>query len=222
MPPLFTLLIRRKRLKAKMQRIWIGALLLLLIAVFASHSATGYFNASELSPNNTFSTAMNWPELLRPDGAGNSTQNTPNGAAENWQCVAEDTPDEDSAYVQCDATSYLKDTYSTQNHSVGSGTISKVTVNIRCRQVESYLDQTVYAKAVLRTHDTDYDSAEANLPDGYAIYSTEYTVNPNTGSAWTWDEIDALECGVSLKSAQSDAWDYARCTQVWVAVYYTT
>ena len=132
MPPLFTLLIRRKRLKAKMQRIWIGASLLLLIAVFASHSATGYFNASELNSNNTFSTATNWPELLRPNGAGNSTQNTPNGAAENWQCVAEDPSDEDSTYVQCDTTSYQKDSYATQDHSVGSGTISKVTINIRC------------------------------------------------------------------------------------------
>ena len=205
-----------------MQRIWIGALLLCLIAVFASHSATGYFNASELNSNNTFSTATNWPELLRPNGAGNSTQNSPNGAAENWQCIAEDPSDEDSTYVQCDATSYLKDIYSAQNHSVGSGTISKVTVNIRCRKVESYLDQTVYAKTVLRTYDTDYEGSEVSLPQVYTVYSTEYTVNPNTSNAWTWDEIDALECGVSLKSAQSDAWDYARCTQVWVAVCYTT
>jgi hypothetical protein len=221
MPPLFTLLIRGKRLEGKMRRIWIGALLLLLIAVFASHSATGYFNASELNSNSTFSTASNWPELLRPDGVGNSTQNTPNGAAENWQCIAEGAPDEDSTYVQCDATSYLTDIYSTQDHSVGSGTISKVTVNIRCRKVKSYLDQTVYAKSVLRTYATNYEGAEVNLPDGYAVYSTEYTLNPNTSNSWTWDEVDALEGGVSLKSAQSDAWDYARCTQVWVAVYYT-
>ena len=204
-----------------MRRIWIGASLVLLIAVFTSNSATGYFNASELNPNSTFSTATNWPEILRPDGAGNSTQNTPSGAAETWQCVDEETSDEDSTYVQSEATSYLKDAYSTQNHSVGSGTISKVTISIRCRKVNSYLDQAVYAKTVLRTSDTDYEGAEVSLPQDYAVYSTEYSVNPNTSNAWTWGEIDALECGVSLKSAQSDAWDYARCTQIWVAVYYT-
>jgi hypothetical protein len=202
-----------------MRRLWIGTLFLLLIAVTASHSATSYFYDSEQNPNNVF--AASWPEILRPSGVGNSTENTPNGAGDNWQCVYEETSDGDSTYAQCESTSYLKDSYATQDHSAGSGTIDKVVINIRCRKVESALNQDAYAKTVIRTHDIDYKGGQITLPSSYAVYSTEYALNPNTGSAWTWSEIDALECGADLKSAQDTVWDYARCTQVWVAVHYT-
>ena len=56
----------------------------------------------------------------------------------------------------------------------------------------------------------------------YHLYSTEYTTNPYTTSAWTWDEIDALVAGVYLwcSSADKDGCN-AQCTQVYVEVDYT-
>jgi len=44
--------------------------------------------------------------------------------------------------------------------------------------------------------------------------------NPDTDSAWTWDEIDDLEIGVDLKT--DDSGDNVYCTQVYVEVSYTS
>ena len=49
-------------------------------------------------------------------------------------------------------------------------------------------------------------------------YSQEWLNNPFTGLSWTWDDIIALEIGVSLKT-ESPVFR-VNCTQVWVEVEY--
>ncbi len=86
--------------------VWTGILSVVLIAGLASQGVTSYLNDTEQNSGNVFSTIANWPEILRPNGVGNSTENSPYGASDNWQCVDEDPADEDSTYIQCDSTSY--------------------------------------------------------------------------------------------------------------------
>ena len=67
---------------------------------------------------------------LRPNAAGGNTGLTPSAGA-NWECVDEETPDEDTTYVYItDADGY--DTYTT-DLVAGSGTINEVRVYVRGR-----------------------------------------------------------------------------------------
>lgn len=78
---------------------------------------------------------------------------------------------------------------------------------------------TGYAKAAIKTHGTVYEGSEySQTGKTFVTKSYEWTTNPATGSAWTWDEIDALQIGVSLKGEQAGAHGF--CTQVYVSVAY--
>jgi len=295
-------------------------------------------------------------ETLRPNGAGTTTQLTPVGDTPNWECVDEETADDDTTYVKNTEATWKTDTYAMQNHSVGSGDIEQVIVYVRAKDpqyarpdsdistgswttaplwqkidevtpndadyiqtaatasstakvglsnvtdpqsssghivrfrarqynfgynnmtvalyqgdtlirsyttpalttswtaysftltaaeadsITDYTDLRLWftaatissvipiqvswaelevpavvkgAKTVIRTHDTDYEGDLEAPGESYAYYSTTYTENPSTSASWTWDEVDALEAGVSL------AGDESRCTQVYVEVDYT-
>ena len=76
------------------------------------------------------------------------------------------------------------------------------------------------AQVKIKTHSTVYSGGleELSEEEGYFNFTKTWTVNPNTGLPWTWDEIDALQAGIML---HTDSEDYdARCTQVYVEVTY--
>jgi hypothetical protein len=163
-----------------------------------------------LRPNSTYTES-----LIESTGSG--------GEPDNWSCVDEVTADGFGTYVYNTVTSYRSDLYNLPASS-GSGTINSIAVYFVARSWDvSYLG---YGRPVLRTHSTTYYGTAVSLPDGgggsYGIFTTfsqPWSTNPYTGSAWTWDEIDALQIGVSLKTGLADAHVY--CTQVYVVVDYT-
>lgn len=73
------------------------------------------------------------------------------------------------------------------------------------------------AQILIITHSTEYSGVPEDLTEGWATYSKEWTNNPNTEQPWTWDEINALQAGVSLDGAD----EIKRCTQLLVEVTYT-
>ncbi|GAI91751.1 unnamed protein product, partial [marine sediment metagenome] len=117
-------------------------------------------------------------------------------------------------YVSQGSTGYYRDLYALPAHS-GSGVINKVTVHIRCKLGAGPSLNT--GKASLRTNGVTHDSEVLTGVSTWAPYSWEHVVNPETTDPWTWDEIDALEIGVSLFGHI----DTAYCTQVYVEVDYT-
>ena len=153
-------------------------------------------------------------ETLRPNGTGQETgiaDEYPSGL-DHYTLVDEAVADEDATMV----ISYEEeeyDIYALPNHSEGSGTINKVTVYIRTNNDDTLSGG--YCKTVIRTHDTDYYGAEEDSDGEWTTFNTEYATNPNTGLAWTWDEIDALQAGVLLGQEENYA------TQVYVEVDYT-
>jgi len=159
-------------------------------------------------------------ENLLPDGVGTTTQLNPSPGTgeENWEDVDDpvDSPDDDTTRVQTDQITYQKDTYATANHTEGHGEITKVTVNFRAMRSDNTTSG--QAKAVIRTHDTDYEGSVKDLTTSYADYSEEWTLNPNTSDNWTWSEVDALEAGVALKREGTSG--DVRCTQVYAEVTY--
>lgn len=167
-------------------------------------------------------------ETLRPNGAGSLTQiqyQHPDSGA-HWEKVDEASPDDNGTYVMQGLTGYAErsDLYALPAHS-GSGAISKVTFYFRIyRNFEADYGK---GKCYFKTHGTVYSGTWRAPPhDGsYHTYSQDYTVNPYTGSAWTWDEIDALQAGVTLYSkgeGDHDYYDEVRCTQVYVIVSYSS
>jgi hypothetical protein len=180
------------------------------------------FNLQKAGPDSQFdtlteaNTVQSGTEILRPVGTGASSSLSHNTGTSNWGCVDEASSDDDTTYVYTTSTSNSLDSYSMGNHIVGTGTISSVIVHVQARRSSTISNG--YAKTIVRTHNTNYQSSDFSLTTSYSSYSTTYVTNPNTGAAWTWAEIDALECGVSLRTASSSY--RARCTQVWVEVNY--
>jgi len=73
----------------------------------------------------------------------------------------------------------------------------------------------------VKTHNTVYDGDEESAGGGSGWHnaSKQYTTNPNTTDSWTWDEIDAMEIGGSLKT--SCAANNAFFTQIYVIIDYS-
>ncbi len=149
-------------------------------------------------------------EILRPNGAGSLSQLTSSGCSNNWECVDEETSDDDASYVEGSGSSWNDDLYSVENSSVSSGTIDSLIIYMNCWGSNSARK----AETILRTNNNNYNGSSNNLSSSYTTYTTLYITNPNTSSPWTWTEIDNLEIGQSIKQN-------GRCTQVWVEVFYT-
>lgn len=161
-------------------------------------------------------------ETLRPDGAGNETNIYKQYPASDahWDKVDEAVADDATTFVY-NHYDYndLRDLYALPAHSVGSGTINKITVKARANS--SYVNGT--AKLAVRTHSTTYESAEKTIIPytGWSDIEQEWAVNPNTSQPWTWDEIDALEIGIWMHQVNDGSYPFARCTQIYVEVDYT-
>lgn len=151
-------------------------------------------------------------EILRPNGIGSFSDLIVSACAQNWECVDESISDDDASYLAGFGVSYRTDTYALVDNSAGSGTIDSVVISMNCVGTEAGN----MARTVLRTGGSLYEGATVNLTvvSVYTVYTTAYSTNPATSSAWTWTEVDNLEAGVTIKKE-------ARCTQIWVEVFYT-
>ncbi len=166
---------------------------------------------------------------IRPNGAGSETSISyqyPDSGS-HYDKVDEETADDDSTYVWTpDTASWERDLYALEDTSQ-TGDIEKIKVYWRVECSNPIICDACAmgqaSKPSIRTHNTTYDGSETDHYDAcnsYYTYSREWTTNPYTGNAWTWDEINSLEAGANLY-ADSDA-GYARLTQVYVEVYYGT
>lgn len=160
-------------------------------------------------------------EILRPNAAGDET-NLPGQAPdawEHWDKVDEEEYNPgmpDFVYQYNDPVKH-RDLYNLPAHG-GSGPINKVSVHIYARRFY----QDCPAWTAIKTHGVVYEGVEITL-GSLTEYSTEYMINPQTVSPWTWDEIDALQIGAALNAEQVDPGEdaYAQIHMVWVEVDYT-
>jgi len=166
-------------------------------------------------------------ETLRPNAAGDEC-NIPGqvGAAcpNHWQNVNETPSDEATSYVwNTVQTAYSRDFYNITN-STGSGTISNITVYARVYG-QSLVNQ-ASLKIVIKSGtgsgapDTISESAEKTVTTLWANYSEVWATNNATSSAWTWDEVDNLQIGVSIRRCWFEQPAATRVTQVYVNVDY--
>ena len=159
-------------------------------------------------------------ETLRPNAPGDETlivEQYP-VSGQHWDKVDEATSDGDSTYVVTENWIWQEDLYHIPDHFAGSGTISYVKVYIVSRAESAQTQTTAYVH--IKTNNVEHNGSENTMTTSYATYSQQWNTNPQTGDAWTWDEIDALQIGVGLRRPKPN--NYARCTQVYAEVGYST
>ena len=157
-------------------------------------------------------------ETLRPDAAGDETNIASQlpVSGEHWDKVSDETPDGDSTYVYTSSAAWQEDLYNIADHSTGASTINYVKVYMECRAEASPTQTSVYVH--IKTNGVEYNGSEETMTTSYATYSNQWDYNPQTGEAWTWDEIDALQIGVGLREPTSG--QNTNCTQVYAEVNY--
>ena len=157
--------------------------------------------------------------ILRPNATGDeeSITSATSGVGLHWQDVDEEAPDEGGSIVYTTSASYLRDLYNLPAHTTEEGTINSIKIYFRIATSNSA--QTVYAKPSQKSGATVTDGTEVTKTGAttYETFSETYTTNPATSSAYTWDEIDALQVGVQLHETSPY---YAKCTQVYVEIDY--
>lgn len=128
-----------------------------------------------------------------PNGVGASTQWTPTGSASfNWQLASNPYMD-DSSYVSC-ATPGDIDLY-TLSPVANAPQILAVQSIVVARQDDSGQRQ---VKSVIRSGTVEATGAVVNTSGSYAGQTDIFTVDPNTGSSWTYGAVNALQVGVEL------------------------
>lgn len=161
---------------------------------------------------------------LRPDGAGDVTQLTIGGtspAATNWESVDEVTADEDITYVDNNcgggAPVWKSDLYNLNNSGIAAGIVNNITVFARARLRYGYGN--VFMTIDLKTGGVTFSSPVITMtaPGVWTTYSESYVDNPQSGTSWTWGDIDALQAGISLLAHYNGI---PACTQVYVVINY--
>ncbi len=158
-------------------------------------------------------------EYFDPDAAGDETTITDQFpvTGEHWDKVSELSPDGDSTYVATGSSAWQEDLYSTDNYTTqtAAGPINYVRVYMEVRSTTDNITQTS-AYVHIKTNGVEYNGTSQTLTSSYATYLYQWNDNPQTASAWTWDEVDALQIGVGLRTPNVD--EPTRCTQVYAEV----
>ncbi len=155
-------------------------------------------------------------EILRPNGAGDETGiQTVTGASTHWEAVDDTgTGDDGTTTVEHNTdNAYARDLYTVQDSAINSGTINSVKIHIK------HEGTSAYSRTILKTNGTVYESGNLTTSgdDVWAYNSTTYTTNPQTGSAWTWSEVNAMQIGVGNFRSPTQQ---GRTTQVYAEVDY--
>ncbi len=132
-------------------------------------------------------------DTLRPSGAGNSAQFTPDTGS-NYARVNETNADDDTSYV-ADTVSGHKDTYAFGDLSVTPTTVTAVVVNARAK---TDAGRTTNLKLKTRTSTTEGTSAAIQLTPGYRVQQNAFVTDPTTAAAWSGSGINGAEFGIEV------------------------
>ena len=155
---------------------------------------------------------------IRPNAAGTTTELSTFNCTNNYECVDEEVLDT-SDYVSnpIDQDDWDTDLYNMDDHTTEHGAITKVALFYVAQSAGSEDPQTCKVRSRIRTGGNEYNGTEHLCTFPYQIYSDEWVNNPDTGVAWTWANIDAVECGIDLYYGTGFV---PRCQQEYLVVYY--
>ena len=129
--------------------------------------------------------------------------------------TALDSNDGNTSYGTSTGSSY--DYYlEMDDHTTESGTINSVVVKAYVRKYGGG-GRSVYFDIGVKTNGSSYfDSGHSQSSTNYSLYSgNTYNTNPQSGSAWTWSEIDSLVAIINHTNSRD-----MRATELYVEVDY--
>jgi hypothetical protein len=137
-------------------------------------------------------------EALYPNGNGNYSQfdGSDGNQVDNYLLVDEADPDDDSTYVES-LTIGERDSFLYDNLSESPSSIKGIQLLSLARLPDN---QARGFKNFVRISSTDYDQSEHFLSNTFAYERDILEENPNTVSAWTESDVNALEAGVKVES----------------------
>jgi hypothetical protein len=229
---------REQKMKKKL--IFGGMVILALVLTTGTFAYTYTFNSSALGSymaEGPFASYMvsedqpNWDsilpegeygsEILVPVATGDDTELNSQfpDEGEHWDKVDEQPADDLGTYVSTEGSvDWQRDLYQLSNFSGASGSeiITSVVVYTRFASGDGY---SVRAMAALKTNGQVFEGPTVthNSPD-FITESWECAVNPSTDKAWTWEEINDLQAGVTARGNNKNK--PAVITQVYVQVNY--
>ena len=165
------------------------------------------------------------PKLtLRPNSDVSVAMSQYGSGTGNYGRINESTTD-DTNGVGTTSTEGVVDLYGLPDPSP-SGTINSVTVHFRARW--AYGDNIVTQSAgtpQVRIGGTTYSATAQVLGNTFKGYSRAWSTNPNTESAWTWQNINDLIVGLRMNAGtygdtKNPTIGAAYCSQLWVVVDY--
>ena len=158
---------------------------------------------------------------LLPEAPGDDTELPTQfpDSGEHWDKVYDLPADDGATYVSTlSSKNWERDLYNLTNdmETGGSETISGITVYFRFAAGGGY---DVQAMAEIKTDDEVFSGdTETHSGTEFVTMSHQWLTNPSTGEAWTWQEIDDLQAGVTMEGNKKQ--EPAICTQVYVVVDY--
>jgi hypothetical protein len=224
-----------------------SAILVLALVLTTGTFAYTYTNTSVTSLNGTFADGAwatyepsvmqpDWQqvmpngmydsEILLPDAPGDETEIESQYplTGEHWDKVDDLPADDGQTFLSTTHfNQYRTDLYNFADHQpIEEGVVKEIrgiTVYFRFAGFSDGDDHDACARAVIKTQGNVCEGKEEVQTSGnYTTRSFEWKGNPATAKLWTWEDVDALQAGVSLKGDKVH-WP-ASVTQVYIAVNY--
>ena len=144
----------------------------------------------------------------------------------NYGRINETASDDTNGVTTSSINTSQLDLYGLPNPSQ-SGTINSVTVHFRARwnYTGTVINQS-YAAPGVRIGGTTYSATTQALKNTFQGYSRAWSTNPNTKSAWTWQNINDLIVGIYMNAGaygddKNPTTGAAYCSRLYVIVDYT-
>lgn len=131
--------------------------------------------------------------LLSPNGAGSSTQFTPLSGT-NYSMVADTTIDGDTSYNYSSTVNAL-DLFATTDLSSTPAAIYALNLKVVAKKSDTGFRSFA---PVLKSGSTTNVGTTVPLASTYIATNQVYMTDPNTGSAWTFSGVNAIETGYTI------------------------
>ncbi len=155
--------------------------------------------------------------ILRPNAAGDETNLLRTPEVDNYLNVDDVVSDYAVTYIYNYGTDWLRDLYNIEA-PYKLGTIDKIEVCAYC--LSPSIPTQTSLKVAIKSGSTVEESNEHTLTQQFALYSKEWSLNPDTGKAFTISDITSLQVGTALRRPGITL-STSLCTQLYVIVYHT-